>query len=157
MIPLPLSAQERQRRLRLYEQGLSDAEVAAILGIQRKTIRKWRYRNGVPANPQRYPFRAERDRQYKSCYQHGLNDTESARILNVSPSTVTAWRNRKQLPSNARRERKGPITKSENQERMRLYEEGKTDAELAQIIGIDPSTVSQWRRRRNLPPNKRRV
>lgn len=37
---------------------------------------------------------------------------------------------------------------------MRLYEEGWTDAEIANDIGLKASTVGTWRRRAGLSPNK---
>jgi len=38
-------------------------------------------------------------------------------------------------------------------ERLRLYEEGLSDSEIAREIGVAKTTISGWRWRRKLPPN----
>lgn len=44
---------------------------------------------------------------------------------------------------------------TEPQAKKQLYVEGKSDREIAEIIGCSRSTICSWRSRNNLPPNVR--
>lgn len=44
-------------------------------------------------------------------------------------------------------------TKIDTEETMRLYKEGLTDAEIAEKFRVQRTSVSEWRRRKGLPPN----
>ena len=41
--------------------------------------------------------------------------------------------------------------KIDNNECSRLYHEGKTDREIADVLGVSPNRISNWRRCRHLP------
>ncbi len=45
-----LARQKEQRRTELYNQGLSDEEMAMRLGVVRETIRDWRRARSLPPN-----------------------------------------------------------------------------------------------------------
>ena len=39
---------------------------------------------------------------------------------------------------------------------QRLYSAGKTDREIGEYLGCAPTTCSKWRRRKGLPPNRKK-
>ncbi len=43
-----LPSQEESQRMRLYEQGLSDPEIAKICFLHPRTVQEWRQRRGLP-------------------------------------------------------------------------------------------------------------
>lgn len=43
-----------------------------------------------------------------------------------------------------------------SEERMELYKRGLSDVQIARRLGVDKSTIWNWRKNRNLPPNKRK-
>jgi len=45
-----LTEAEQDRRLRLYEKGLDDREMAEVLGLSKNTIGTWRKKNDLPRN-----------------------------------------------------------------------------------------------------------
>ena len=99
-----LSQEEHDKRLELYNQGLSDHQIAEILYYNVSTIRNWRLNNNFPS------------------------------IYNAKDKRLSA---------------------KEEQERLRLYHKGYTDAEIAIRVGMQRIGISAWRRSRNLKPNKK--
>lgn len=45
-----LAPEEEEKRMRLYQQGLSDREIAKAVGKSYLTIQKWRHRRKLPPN-----------------------------------------------------------------------------------------------------------
>lgn len=137
------------RRLRLYEEGLNDREIADEVGVCQATVCYWRNSRKLPPNHtanKKRPFE-ERIR----LYEKGLNDCEIADRVGVHQSTICQWRNGKGLPPNHTANKKG--TGGNFEERMKLYKEGLNDYEIAEELGVCQATVCSWRKRRNLPPN----
>ena len=48
------------QRLALYNQGMNDRQIAAVVGVSRITITKWRERYQLPVNRKRKPERIPR-------------------------------------------------------------------------------------------------
>ncbi|GEA17763.1 helix-turn-helix domain-containing protein [Moorella sp. E306M] len=46
----PLSPEENERRLKLWRQGLTDSEIAKVVGCHPGSIRDWRNIRGLPPN-----------------------------------------------------------------------------------------------------------
>ena len=100
----PIGYEEHERRLELYNQGLSDHQIAEILYYNVSTIRNWRTKNKLHTN----------------------YDAKNSRIET-----------------------------NEEAERIRLYNKGYTDSEIGYRCGLKKGSVSAWRRKRGLPPNKK--
>jgi hypothetical protein len=49
----------------------------------------------------------------------------------------------------------GPLSDEENNKRMRLYQKGKCDREIASLEGVSTNAIASWRIARGLKPNKR--
>lgn len=48
---------------------------------------------------------------------------------------------------------KSPLSKSENDIRMILYNAGFNDRQIAKERGVSSQAIQLWRKRRNIPPN----
>lgn len=76
------------RAWELYNQGMTDAQMAQELCVADDTVRKWRKKNGLPVNL----LVKQRHRRFQELHDQGLNDSEIARRCGVVPSTVSTWR-----------------------------------------------------------------
>ena len=48
-----------------------------------------------------------------------------------------------------------PLTEAENRLRLDLYQQGKDDTEIANILGLTPGSIWYWRKARGLPLNNK--
>jgi hypothetical protein len=140
------------RRLELYELGQSDREIAAAEGVPRRVISAWRRFNKLSKHAD--PVRTTRqikssDRQ--ALYERGLSDEEIAREQGVSTTSVRCWRQYWGLPVNY-----APCRKEEKRrsaERLDLYRKGLGDCAIADLQGVSPSAVKEWRHHYGLSSN----
>lgn len=106
-----LSEEEEKKRLDLYNQGMSDAEIAKRVYVEKSVIQRWRTRRGLPPNaPKGFQkgnkygcmSRLSEVKENKRCMLlcRGLNDAQIARIVGVENSTISQWRRSRGLPSN---------------------------------------------------------
>lgn len=108
-----LSEEEEKKRLNLYNQGMSDAEIAKRVYVIKSVICNWRTRRGLPPNApkgfqkgnkygcmSRLPEVKENKRLV--LLSRGLNDTQIARVLGLNNSTISQWRRNRGLPCNRR-------------------------------------------------------
>ena len=106
-----LSEEEEKKRLDLYNQGMSDAEIAKRCYVIKSVVNGWRTRRGLPPNA---PKGFQKGNKYgcigrlsdiqenkrRDLLKRGLNDTQIARIVGVENSTISQWRRSRGLPSN---------------------------------------------------------
>lgn len=78
----------------LYDLGFTDAQIANELGVSRRTINRWRQKEGLEG---RMPVVLDAE-QAMELYQQGLRDGEIAQKIGVSKSRVWSWRKKMGLP-----------------------------------------------------------
>lgn len=96
-------AAEHDARRTLYDQGLTDIEIARRTGGKRNTITVWRRAKGLPTNVGPNTFTrlsAERRASRMLLYQLGWSDRHIAREQGVDRSSVRIWRHNLGLKSN---------------------------------------------------------
>jgi hypothetical protein len=93
-VRVSLSEHSRTIRRGLYEEGLSDSEIADRTGTTTIAIRHWRNRANLPANDLK--DQADRER----LYAQGMTDSEIARELGQRRNAVFHWRHQRGLPAN---------------------------------------------------------
>lgn len=49
--------------------------------------------------------------------------------------------------------RKSPLSETENDIRMTMYNAGFSDRQIAKERGVSNQAIQLWRKRRNIPPN----
>lgn len=130
---------------KLWEQGLSDSQMAKEVGCAKETVIKWRQEEGLPFNEAH--VHVDREKML-ALYQQGLNDGEIGRELGCAPQTVKHWRNKKGLPAITQRRTVDWATV------RRLYMTGLSDAEIARTAGCHENTVYRWREKERLPANR---
>lgn len=79
-----------------YVQGLSDGEIAEIVGYSKKTVNKWRRDEGLPLHEAVTP----QSTNWYDYYVQGLTDAEIAQKIGYTKRTVNNWRRAKGLPYN---------------------------------------------------------
>jgi ribonucleoside-diphosphate reductase alpha chain len=91
-------------------------------------------------------------------YREGLSDYEIAERLDCGKSTVQRRRSHElQLPPNGDGGRNPGSTSFDERVALDLYRDGHTDAEVADELGVHPTTMSRFRAREQLDPNGKPV
>lgn len=89
MTHLLLSEDENERRLSLYNQGLSDARIAKIVHRSQTAITKWRHCRDLPTLHPRSPPRSPPSAQdVISRHNDGESVEEISKHLNAHPSSI---------------------------------------------------------------------
>lgn len=81
----------------LYDKGMSDSEIGAVLGYSRTSVGKWRRKEGLPCNTQ--PGSVVKH-EALALYKKGYTDRQIAEALGVTKASVVGWRFRRGLPVN---------------------------------------------------------
>jgi DNA-binding NarL/FixJ family response regulator len=131
----------------MYDAGLSDGEIGRRLGISDASVRRWRYREGRPAQI----FHSERVERILELWGKGLSDGAIAKELQIDKNRVQQVRRRRGLPYHQSERQRA--SSAALQERRALYDRGLSDREIAEATGAKLSTVIQWREKKELPPN----
>ena len=105
----------------------------------------------------------DEDKRRLDLYNQGMSDAEIAKRCHVIKSVVNGWRTRRGLPPNAPKGfQKGNkygcmsrLSEVKENKRRDLLKRGLNDAQIARIVGVENSTISQWRRRRGLTSNRK--
>lgn len=90
------------------------------------------------------------DEQRMELYNQGMSDCEIAVRQGVSQAAIAKWRNNHKLQRNIQEKTK-KWCKESFAERMELYNKGLSDGQIAKELGLNTSTIMQWRHRRGLP------
>lgn len=85
--------------MRLYGEGLNDADIAAALGVTKACVGTWRRNEGLTAHIT-YKPRLVNDDERMRLYHMGLSDAKIGRAIGIEKKSVWAWRKRRGLPAN---------------------------------------------------------
>jgi hypothetical protein len=100
-----ISEAENARRLRLYESGMTDKEIAVEAGTTETAIESWRRYRKLPINAfRRGPLTAEDEMHRLQAWEIGLSDSQAAELLKCSTHSYRMWRRRKNLKPNLNRQ-----------------------------------------------------
>ena len=108
-----LTEKEEKQRMDLYKQGLSDGQIANIIGLTKAPIQRWRTSRGLPRN---YKPRFQQRNQFGKLgvlpkeehelrmrlYNKGLIDKKVAKVCHVSKDAISQWRRTHNLPANGK-------------------------------------------------------
>ena len=88
------------KALKMYNEGLSDPEIARAQGVSANAVALWRRRNGlISLYHAKMPNLDDRMRMYRQ----GMTDKEIAEAQGVAYKRVAEWRRNRGLPPNKRR------------------------------------------------------
>jgi len=150
---LNLDLAERRRKMReLYDQGMTDRQIAEATGMAEKTIAKYRKAQGLPPHMRERKCKIDTERARK-LWEQGKTDPEIASALGVSKGCVWHWRNTAGIASVDYRTR--PKGTDWEETGRRMLENGATDREIAEAVGRTVSTICCWRKRRGLESPER--
>jgi len=74
----------------LQARGMSSRKIAAALGVDQRTVLRWRKRVGVSLGPVAARPQVDRD-HVRQLLDDGCSIAEAARTVGVHPHTVTRW------------------------------------------------------------------
>lgn len=137
----------------LYDQGMSDRQIADALGVTKQGVRNWRERNRLRCHKQDDQQARKSmidETKAKALYEKGMSDQQIATAIRATKSAVRHWRRRTDRPGNNARPR---IFKAKEVECERLYRDGMVDSDIAMRLGVSVGTVSKWRYKNGLLPN----
>ena len=134
----------------LYDKGMTDREIANVLGIGPGSVWYWRKMNGLP------PVKKQAEPpHFGELYDQGMADLEIAKRSGVPKRTVQSWRYKNKLKPNP----KNYVPSQELLERRKklreLYDRGLNDREIAAATGISEKTAAKFRLDSGLPPHPR--
>lgn len=82
-------------------------------------------------------------------WARGMTDIEIAAELDVTHNSIQKWRARNCLPPNGVRG-SGPADAIAHVERRALYEQGFSDKQIAEQLGMRTQAITRWRKRAGL-------
>ncbi len=95
-----LSAEEHEARMALYEQGMTDEEIAAERWVTKEAICGWRIKRRLPSNGKKgHHLTEEKHNARLELYMQGLSDERIADELYVTKNAILVWRQRHGLPA----------------------------------------------------------
>ena len=89
--------------MKLYEQGLSDAQIAEQVNMSKSGILKWRNANSLPPNGSSGRERSWCVEEAMRFYKQGYNDREVGEQLGTGYWVIGDWRRGQGLPANGKR------------------------------------------------------
>lgn len=95
-----LMPEEQEKRLALYNQGLTDREIAERVHVTPNTITSWRKTYGIPAHPNKRRITPEIAEEILRMYRAGESDAQIAAKIERSKTMVRVWRHKHNLPPN---------------------------------------------------------
>lgn len=141
-------------RRELYDQGLSDGEIAKRCGIHRTGVVHWRKKAGLPNNGKVRQVKAEAALlELRRLYDLGMSDSAIARQTDSDQGSVTRWRAKAGLPPHTVCLSRGYLTSEARARRMVLYQLRWSDHAIAAYEGVALSVIWGWRKRIGLAPN----
>jgi len=153
----------RERALALYQDGATDRQIEAALGLKKGAACAWRHKNRLPLHPdikgsgEKYDWKKAR-----ALYNAGASDMDIMRELGCSQGAVFGWRWRNKLPVNPswyRRRMKGRVRECQRggfydwKPAQELWKKGAADMEIAKAMGCSRQAVRDWRAREGLERN----
>lgn len=149
-MPRMIASHERQRRIALVQQGLSDAEIGRQLGVDHSTISQWRHRESLPPCRTLYsPLDKAETARRKWLIDAGLSNAEIAKMVGRDRKAIAQTREKLGYPPMW--EEDGRLSPSRRAERFRLMKAGWTDIQIAMHQRRSVLTVRQFRERHGLP------
>lgn len=95
-----MSPEEHQRRLDLYNQRLSDAKIAAAVGLSTAGIQKWRNAHNLPSiSRRRNKVDASDEDMRQKAYRTFSSDRKAAAFCGISQTAFKRWRQARDLPA----------------------------------------------------------
>ena len=158
----------------LYEQGLTDAQMAQKLGISRRSCLRWRNRRGLPANQNqteakaaasltvRYSFYnvplfmsdSEILSSWRKAESHKnqiqiLADLNACSVETVLEKLESLGVDVLELKLSLMAQKR----KIDPERAIRLYRNGETDVTIARAMGVTAKSIREWRNKMGLAPN----
>jgi len=174
---------KHNEKMKLWNEGLTDGEIAKKLNISKGRVRQWRYKHQLIANkkkitkykrfgeelrdvevakkepssplPNNMP-NTEINRLRMKLYNQGLTDQEIADKVKRSKASIQTWRCMYKLSRYKDGKSYSEIVYHMNKRRMKFYNQGMTDKEIAQKEGKKEGSIQKWRLKRKLQPNKKK-
>lgn len=89
---------------KLYNEGKSDVEIAAALGVAESTVNNFRAKRRLPRNKRKPHYVTDEDRaRMRELYDLGTNDSVISREIKCSIKSVQTWRASAGLAPNFKR------------------------------------------------------
>lgn len=148
-----ITEKKLKERIKLYNEGLSDVEIAEKQKVNPTSIWHWRRKRGLVANK---AYEDVRKARFK-LYNQGLTDKEIAIQLNETPSAIGAWRVREGLEPNKKTKRNRIINEPTIDRRLKMLREGMKYKDIAEAEGVSTRAIQAWCCRNNLTKDNLRL
>lgn len=129
----------------LYNQGLSDNEIAKRLGCSRKTIEKRRKKLGLPINTW-WKIDANMAETITKLFEEGKSGAEICKMLNLSHTTVSKFKKDHNIHGTFDMK----MSAEDIEKAMKMAEEGYMDSEIAKEFGVTQGNIFNHRKVRGI-------
>lgn len=135
--------------IRAYVIGMNDTDIARVTGYKRDQVFRWRTRFGLPSHRYAAPKNSQgKIIDYgaaKEILARGGSNAEAAKAAGCSIFTLQNWKASHGMTHQKRVDYK---------QMADHYEYGLSDRDIAEEMGVVPSTVIKWRKEHGLPANR---
>lgn len=129
----------------LYNQGLSDNEIAKKLGCSRKTIEKRRKKLGLPVNTW-WKVDDKVSETITRLFAEGKSGAEICKILNLSHSTIAKFKKKHDVQGAFDMK----MSTEDIEKAMQMAEDGYMDSEIAKIFNVTQGNIFNHRKVRGV-------
>jgi transposase-like protein len=135
-----------------FRENVSTYDIATKLGISHSTVRNWMDDYGIQFRKKK--LNISEGELIKLVIDEGKNIPYIAKYFGVDYSTIRKKIDEYKLP---RRKRAQKLNKPSDEELKRLLEKYKNRKEIAEELGVSPSTVNNWYWRSSIYNRKKRI
>lgn len=129
----------------LYNQGLSDNEIAKVFGCSRKSISKRRQKLGLSVNFRR-AIDKEKEQIIIQMFSEGKSGGEICRTLHLSSSTIAKFKKEHGIQSAFEMK----MSAEDIEKAMQMAKEGYMDTEIANMFSVSAGNIMFHRKQRGI-------
>lgn len=154
MLERKISKEKHPLIIRLYEQGLSKAEIARQFNLDSDSIiKKILKENNIKSRGQK-KYSEEEEIKIVKAYQDGCDTVKLTEMFDISIQTVRNIMKRHNVRMRAASEIKRNESLKHDKEMIRMYQEGYSSVEIGKTLGVSYTTVLSVLKERRIKKRK---
>lgn len=137
---------DEKQLIKLCEEGKKDTEIAKIFNVGRRLIGKYRKKLNIQSYKEKSVIHNSDTIDKIKELSKSMSINQLSKYLNITRSQIESIKRMNDIPVFDGR----VITPEVEKNILKLYEEGKTDAEISRLLNINDATIQYYRKTHNL-------